>query len=159
MQNNNNTNSPIVPCKLYLNPDKDKIQILKDNKKRSGVYIWQNLSNDKKYVGSSVDLTRRFYVYFNARSLVKDSSMPICCALLLYGYSSFSLGVLEYCAPSEILEREKYYFKLLKSITYVLNLVLQCWVKTTPKKLKLNSVIEDIKKPRLWCQPIEKYLR
>jgi group I intron endonuclease len=39
--------------------------------------------------------------------------MPICCALLLYGYSSFSLGILEYCAPSDILEREKYYFKLL----------------------------------------------
>lgn len=36
---NNNTSNPIVPCKLYLNPDKDKIQILKDNKKKSGVYI------------------------------------------------------------------------------------------------------------------------
>lgn len=39
--------------------------------------------------------------------------MPICCALLLYGYSSFSLGILEYCAPSETLKREEYYLKLL----------------------------------------------
>jgi len=41
-------------CKLYSNPDTDKIQIFKDNKKKSGVYIWENLSNNKKYIGSSV---------------------------------------------------------------------------------------------------------
>ena len=75
---NNNTSNPIVPCKLYLNPDKDKTQILKDNKKKSGVYLWQNLSNNKKYVGSSVNLTTRFYVYFNVRSLEKHYYMPIC---------------------------------------------------------------------------------
>jgi len=39
--------------------------------------------------------------------------MPICKALLLYGYSGFSLGILEYCAPSDTLIRERYYIKLL----------------------------------------------
>jgi len=33
--------------------------------------------------------------------------------LLKYGYSNFSLEILEYCPASELFIREKYYFKLL----------------------------------------------
>lgn len=40
--------------------------------------------------------------------------MPICSGLLKYGYSSFSLEILEYCDSSELLIREKHYFDLLK---------------------------------------------
>lgn len=40
--------------------------------------------------------------------------MAICRALLKYGYSNFSLEVLEYCSPNKLLEREKYYFELFK---------------------------------------------
>lgn len=35
-------------------------------------------------------------------------------ALLKYGYSSFSLEILEYCDKDETLKRENYYLKLLK---------------------------------------------
>jgi hypothetical protein len=35
----NNSSDPIVPCKFYPNTDADKAQLLKDNKKKSGVYI------------------------------------------------------------------------------------------------------------------------
>lgn len=34
-------------------------------------------------------------------------------ALLKYGYSNFSLYILEYCNPSDVAEREQYYFNLL----------------------------------------------
>jgi group I intron endonuclease len=40
--------------------------------------------------------------------------MQICRALLKYGYSNFSIEILEYCEPSKCLEREGYYFKVLK---------------------------------------------
>jgi hypothetical protein len=40
--------------------------------------------------------------------------MYICRALLKYGNSKFSLEILEYCEPSKCLEREDYYFQLLK---------------------------------------------
>jgi len=40
--------------------------------------------------------------------------MRICRALLKYGYSNFSLAILEYCKIGDIFEREEYYFKLLK---------------------------------------------
>jgi len=40
--------------------------------------------------------------------------MPICSALLKYGYSNFTLEIIEYCDPSECISREKYYLNLLK---------------------------------------------
>ncbi len=40
--------------------------------------------------------------------------MHICNSLLKYGYSNFSLEIIEYCDPSECISREKYYLNLLK---------------------------------------------
>ena len=35
-------------------------------------------------------------------------------ALLKYGYSKFSLEILEYCSPEIVIEREQYYIDLYK---------------------------------------------
>jgi group I intron endonuclease len=35
-------------------------------------------------------------------------------ALLKYGYSNFSLEILEYCEPSKVIEREQHYIDLLR---------------------------------------------
>jgi group I intron endonuclease len=35
-------------------------------------------------------------------------------ALIKYGYSNFSLEILEYCEPSRVVTREQYYIDLLK---------------------------------------------
>jgi group I intron endonuclease len=40
--------------------------------------------------------------------------MVIYKALLKYGYSNFSLEILEYCKKSEVIRREQYYLELLK---------------------------------------------
>jgi len=40
--------------------------------------------------------------------------LPICRALFKYGYSNFSLEILEYCLVSDLLKREDYYIKQLK---------------------------------------------
>jgi len=52
--------------------------------------------------------------YFNLNNLLNTKSMPICCALLKYGYSNFSLEILEYCEPSTVISREQYYLARLK---------------------------------------------
>jgi len=49
-------------------------------------------------------------------SLQKSQSL-IFKALIKYGYSSFSLEILEYCEPSKVIEREQFYLNLL-SPTY-----------------------------------------
>lgn len=48
--------------KIYKNAATacDKLNILKENKGKSVIYLWKNLINNKIYVGSAVDLSRRF---------------------------------------------------------------------------------------------------
>ena len=61
-----------------------------------------------------MDISRRLNQYYNINYLAKYSRMNINKALLKYGYSSFSLYILEYCDPNQVLKREQYYFDLLK---------------------------------------------
>jgi len=76
--------------------------------------MWTNLVNNNRYIGSSVDLKRRFQEYFNINRLLLNPSMLINRALLKNGYSQFSLTILEYCEVEELTNREKHYFNLLK---------------------------------------------
>ena len=77
---------PIVPIKSYLNAEVDKVQILSDNKNKSGIYMFQKIINGKRYIGSSDNLNRRFSQYFNINRLLSHKCMAICCALLKHGY-------------------------------------------------------------------------
>jgi len=103
-----------VPIKRYSNTETDKEKIIKENKNKSGIYMFENNLNDKRYVGSSDNLKRRFLEYFNENYLLKNKSMAICCALLKHGHSNFSLIILEYCLVAELLIREKHYQKTFK---------------------------------------------
>ncbi|BDC33816.1 hypothetical protein EMPS_mp03 (mitochondrion) [Entomortierella parvispora] len=107
--------SSMVPIKIYSNADTMKQDILKDNFKKVGVYRWINNDNNKTYVGSSINLSNRFRLYFNndfisdktrSKSLIHD-------ALTLYGYSKFTLEILEYCDKSSVLSREQHYLDTL----------------------------------------------
>jgi group I intron endonuclease len=54
-----------------------KPEILKENKNKSGIYCFTNLTNGKKYVGSSINLRTRFLEYFNINYLERNKNMPI----------------------------------------------------------------------------------
>jgi len=45
--------------------------IFKENKGKSGVYRWNNLITGASYVGSAVDLSRRFRYYFFLSLLIR----------------------------------------------------------------------------------------
>jgi len=111
------TQSPEIPVKIYINADVLKAQILLENQGKTGVYIWENKLNGQRYVGSSVDLSKRFRNYFSVFFLereIKKGNSAINQALLKYGYSNFSLGILEYCSvPEKVIEREQFYLDLL----------------------------------------------
>ena len=47
----------------------EKASILRENRGKSGIYMWKNKVNGKTYVGSSVDLTKRLRNYFNTSYL------------------------------------------------------------------------------------------
>lgn len=103
----------IKPVIKYNNADIDKVNIFADNRNKVGVYRWINNLNNKTYVGSSINLSVRFYTYYSLGYLAK-SNRPMERALLKYGFSNFSLEILEYCSRYNLLEREQYYLDNLK---------------------------------------------
>jgi len=101
----------------YTNPELDKNIIYFENNNRSGIYRWTNKINNKCYVGSSINLTKRLRYYYSLKflqkTLLKEKSL-IYSAILKYGYSNFSLDILEYCNIENLIEREQYYINNLK---------------------------------------------
>jgi group I intron endonuclease len=103
------------PVLTYLNADTDKLSILKDNRGKSGVYRWTNLTNGKSYIGSSVSLSRRLAQYYNLNLLTKfRQNSLIHKAILKYGYSRFKLDILEHCDRKDVIKREQYYMDTFK---------------------------------------------
>ena len=91
--------------------------IIKDNKKKSGIYKFTNKLNGNFYIGSSVNLSRRFINYYTLSYISKvKSHLTISRALIKYGYFNFELEILEYCDVSDLLKREQYYIDSLKPI-------------------------------------------
>jgi group I intron endonuclease len=105
----------ITPVAIYSNADKQKLLVFKENKGKSGIYRWTNLLSGKSYIGSSVNLKRRLQIYYNIKHITKNKRY-IDKALLKYGYSNFSLEILEYCDPLNVIDREQFYLDLLKPV-------------------------------------------
>lgn len=80
-----------------------------------------NKLNNKKYIGSSVNLKRRLLEYYNANRLLKEKSMSINKAILKYGYSNFTLTILEFCDADSLITKEKYYFDTYSPEYNILN--------------------------------------
>jgi group I intron endonuclease len=121
---NNNINSKnsrvfinkhnIVPLFIYSCSEKDLA--IKENKGKSGVYRWVYISTGESYIGSAVDLSKRFSVYYSQKSIqavLSRSKSNILSAMQKYGYSDFYLEILEYCDSSQTIDREQYYLDLL----------------------------------------------
>ena len=103
----------IVPLVIYSNSNLNKFDIIKENKGKSGIYLWTNKLTKDIYVGQSKDLSKRFIKYFSFSYLKSRDVLIISSALIKYGYSNFNLTILEYCDISELNQREQYYFDKL----------------------------------------------
>lgn len=114
----------VTPVKIYNNAGLQKSHILTENRGLAGIYRWINKLNNRTYVGSAENLSKRLAIYYRKSELLK-SPRPIHKALLKYGYDNFILEILEVCpvtpSPSpgtefkvEIIKREQYYLDLLE---------------------------------------------
>ena len=97
------------PAKYYEDAYNLKKLILNENKGESGIYMWTNKITGDIYIGQSSNLSLRFRNYFNISYLKSKENYIISRALIKYGYSNFSLTILEICNKSKLLEREQYY--------------------------------------------------
>ena len=102
-----------VPVIVYNAADQSKDLIVKNNRKKSGIYCWVHVKSGKRYVGSSTDLGRRlgeyYYKYYLTRVRTK-----ICKALLAHGYAAFKLEILEYCTREQLIIREQFFIDTIK---------------------------------------------
>jgi len=107
--------NPTIPVMSYTDLLIQKKQIMQENKNKSGIYRLVNKTNGKIYIGSSVNMSSRFYKYYNITYITKfRKNSLIHKAFLKYGYSNFCLEILEYCKPLDVVKREQYYIDLLK---------------------------------------------
>lgn len=109
--------SSLIPVVTYPDAFLNKSTILKDSKNKAGIYRWVNKVNGNTYIGSSVNLARRFRVYYDFSFLsvrIANSKSRIYSAILKHGYSNFQLEILEYCTKENAISREQYYIDLYK---------------------------------------------
>lgn len=99
--------------KLYENAFDMEKTIYKENKGKSGIYLWTNKLTGEMYVGQSINLSERVKRYFNLSYLKSSNSLLISIALIKYGYINFSFTIIEYCDISVLNEREQYYLDSL----------------------------------------------
>jgi len=88
MKNNNNNNN-FTPAAIYAKADVLKFKVYLENKGKSGIYLWTNLINGKRYVGSAVDFRKRMISYYSLKHLASNTCMAIFRALKKYGHSNF----------------------------------------------------------------------
>jgi hypothetical protein len=59
------------PVVIYSNADTLKEVVIKSNRKKCGIYKWTNIKSGKSYVGSSIDLGRRFKAYYTTEGRLR----------------------------------------------------------------------------------------
>jgi GIY-YIG catalytic domain len=124
MENNfNRKNIKKIPVVTYIYANIDKYKIYEENKRKAGIYRWNNLITGKSYIGSSINLTKRFCIYYSLKAMkdrLSKGSSAIYSALLKYGYSNFSLDILEYCESSLLIKKEQYYIDIFIPVYNIL---------------------------------------
>lgn len=102
-----------IPAAIYEDALTMKKEILKDNAGKVGIYMFTNKLTGDIYVGQSIDLRKRFLNYFNLSYLSRRNELIISRAIIKYGYSNFSVTILEYCDKCDLDVREQHYFDIL----------------------------------------------
>ena len=110
---NNSSDDQFIPAAIYEDAFAMKKAILKDNAGKAGIYMWTNKLTGDIYVGQSFDLRKRFLNYFNLNYISRRNEHIICRAIIKYGYSNFSVTILEYCEKCDLDVREQHYFDTL----------------------------------------------
>jgi hypothetical protein len=116
----------IAPIKSYQNLGDpiERSKIKQDNNKKAGVCLFTNKISGNIYVGSSVNLSKRYASYFSPS--LSRTDLVIIRAIIRYGLENFTLDILEYVesscennngeaqSGSFLLRREQYYLDSLK---------------------------------------------
>lgn len=79
----------------------------------TGIYLITNIINNKKYIGQSVDINKRFreHIYSSLNANAKDANSPLHQAIRKYGKENFCLTILEECNREDLNEKECFWIQ------------------------------------------------
>jgi len=97
---------PHTPVKVYNNAKESKLDIVRDFKNQTIIYMWFNKITGKVYIGSGFDGSSRLSRYFMP-SVLKSNSR-IYKNILKYGHDAFSVSVLEVVGESNSVSKTHY---------------------------------------------------
>lgn len=80
----------------------------------SGIYEIVNLNNGKRYVGSAVNLSKRWGVHRSALNNGKHVNLHLQRSWTASGARAFAFAVIEYCEKPVLIEREQHHIDALK---------------------------------------------
>jgi group I intron endonuclease len=97
----------------FIDIKESRSDILLNIKDKGGVYMFFNIINGNCYIGSSVNLARRFRIHLSSVGSVK---LPLPLAINKYGPNNFVFLILQYCDRIEdvCLGLEQHYLDLFK---------------------------------------------
>lgn len=81
---------------------------------KSGIYKITNITNNKIYIGSSVNIKQRFAFHLSGLKLNKHPSKHLQSAWNKYGEQAFVFEVIEYCEKEKLIEREQCWIDFTK---------------------------------------------
>lgn len=84
---------------------------------KTGIYKIENKINNKKYIGQSVNIEKRWREHRNDafNSNCKDYNMTIYKAFRKYGLNNFSFNIIEECESNELNDKEVYWVDYFNS--------------------------------------------
>lgn len=80
----------------------------------SGIYEIRNIENGKRYIGSTVSMSRRWVLHKVLLKLNKHHSQHLQNSYNKYGKDCFVFEVIEECDRHLLMEREQYYIDIMK---------------------------------------------
>lgn len=84
--------------------------------KNVGIYKITNLKNNKIYVGSSLNLEKRYYKHLNSLRRNKHFNIHLQRSFNINGEESFEFSIIEECDDKILVEREEYYIEHLGAL-------------------------------------------
>lgn len=115
-------------------------------KKVSCIYSIINLKNNKKYIGSTIDLDSRIRQHLYKLRNNKHHSKYLQCSWNKHGEQNFIFHILEFCSKEKTLEIEQIY---LISLNPEYNISKSSTAPMTGRKHKKETLIK-FKKRKIW---------